>query len=144
MGITKGLGVIKEHHAHTSKGPTNINTDKRTDHKGKGVIKENPAKASTKNNANQKDGNNSNNSYSTNNPYKLSDCKGRKGTYFDNNLTVQQNLTNMSKKYDEILSMGSIKKPCSKNRWGRKINPDRKKGISRAWVLNTLSCHLTS
>ena len=33
----------------------------------------------------------------------------------------------MSKSYDEILNKGSLKKPCSKNRWGRKINPDRTK-----------------
>ena len=65
MVISKGRGVIKEHPSHTSKGPTNVNMDNRTDHKGKGVIKENPAKANTKDNANQKDGNNSNNSYST-------------------------------------------------------------------------------
>ena len=79
------------HPAHTNKGLTNVNTDKIPDPKvkvthrmapastekghgnakGRGVIEKNPAKANTNDNANQKDGNNSN---SINNPYKLSDC----------------------------------------------------------------------
>ena len=76
MGIAKDRGVIKEHPTHTSKGPTNVNTDNITEHLGKGVIKENPAKANTIDNANQKNGNDLNNSHVTNNPYKLRNDKG--------------------------------------------------------------------
>ena len=59
------------------------------------ITKENPASTMTP-------GINSNNSHSTSKPYKLGDGKGRKGAYFDNNLMVDQNITNTNKKYDEI------------------------------------------
>ena len=113
MGIDRGRGVIKEHPTLTSKGPANVNTDNITEYKGEGVIKENPAL--TPNN-----GNNSNNSHVTNKLHKLGDGKGRKGTYFDNNLMVQQNLTNMSKMYDEIVNKGITLKHALKTAGGEK------------------------
>ena len=99
--------------ASTDKGSGNNN-------KGRGVINENPAPA----NANYKGVNNIN---SNNNSDKPNNIKGLKGTCFDNTLSVQQNITNISKRYNEILNKGNKKKLCHKNRWGRKINPDRTK-----------------
>ena len=114
MGIAKDGGVIKEHPTLTSKSPTNVNTDNNiNEHKGEGVIKENPALTLNY-------GNNSNNSHVTNKPYKLRDGMGLKGTYFVNNLTVQQNLTNMSKMYDKIKNRKVNKKQAQQTAGGEK------------------------
>ena len=93
MGTAKSGGVIKEHPTPFSKYHANLNTNNKykdnantNENKGKRVIKENLASTMTP-------GIYSNNSQLTSKPYKLRDGKGRKGTYFNNNLTVQQNLT---------------------------------------------------
>ena len=77
----------------------------RGNNKGRGVIKENPAPA----NADYKGVNNIN---SNNNSNKPNNKKGIKGACFDNTISVQQNITNMSKRYNEILNKGNKKKLC--------------------------------
>ena len=86
--------------------------------KGRGVIKENPALI----NVSYKGINNIN---SNNNPNKPNSIKGIKWTCFDNTLSVEQNITNMRKRYNEILNKGNKNKSGIKNHWGRKMNPDR-------------------
>ena len=66
------------------------------------VIKENLTKVIKENLPTMTPRNYSNNYHSTNKPHKLGDGKGRKGAYFDNNLTTEQNIANLNKKYDEI------------------------------------------
>ena len=98
----KSGGVIKEHPTPLSKYHANLNNNNMfkdnantNETKGKKVIKETLAPTMSP-------GIYSNNSQSTSKQYKLGDGKGRKGAYFDKNLTVEQNITNMNKKYDEI------------------------------------------
>ena len=125
MGTAKRGGVIKEYPTPFSKCHANLNTnniyrDNANEHKGKRVIKENLASTMTP-------GIYSNNSQLTSKPYKLGDGKGRKGAYFDNNLTVEQNITNMNKKYDEIKTKERTQKTGLKNQRGRRIKPARDK-----------------
>ena len=84
--------------------------------KGRGVIKLNPANDNYMGKHNINSNNNSN---------KPNNIKGIKGNCFDNTLSVEQNLTNMSKRYNEILNKGNKPKSGLKNLKGRKINHDR-------------------
>ena len=153
VGNTKGRGVIKENPAITDKGLVNANkkldtkgkvnhllapaiTDKgRGNTKGSGVTKENhpPINVSYKG---------INNIHSNNNSIKPNSIKGIKGTCFDNTLSVEQNITNMSKRYNEILK-GNKHNSGIKKRWGRKINPDKikrdKEGLGIKYTKLSLS-----
>ena len=86
--------------------------------KGRGAIKDNPANDNYKGKYNINSNNNSN---------KPNNIKSIKGNCFDNTLYVEQNLTNMSKRYNEILNQGNRPKSGLKNHKGRKIIPDEKK-----------------
>ena len=70
------------------------------------VIKENPANDNYKSKCNTNSNNNSN---------KPNNIKGIKGNCFDNTLSVEQNLSNLSKRYNEILNKGNKTKSVPKS-----------------------------